>query len=64
MENPEEYAKNSEAQLQWAKQLCLYIDWKGGELVLDSGCREGKITADASSFSLNKKLSESIVLPK
>ena len=46
MWNPEEYAKNSDVQLQWAKQLRSHLNLKGGESLLDVGCGDGKITAD------------------
>jgi trans-aconitate 2-methyltransferase len=46
MWNPEDYAKNSDAQLKWAQELRSRLDLKGDEIVLDVGCGDGKITAD------------------
>jgi trans-aconitate 2-methyltransferase len=46
MWNPEDYAKNSDAQLQWAKELRQSISLQGNEAILDVGCGDGKITAD------------------
>lgn len=44
--NPHDYAKNSDAQLQWAKELRSRLHLNGSEVVLDVGCGDGKITAD------------------
>jgi trans-aconitate methyltransferase len=46
MWNPEDYAKNSDAQLKWAQELRSHLDLKGDESILDVGCGDGKITAD------------------
>jgi len=46
MWNPEDYAKNSDAQLKWARELKSHLDLKGDESILDVGCGDGKITAD------------------
>lgn len=43
--NPEDYAKNSEAQLKWAHDLRRSVNLQGDESVLDVGCGDGKITA-------------------
>jgi trans-aconitate 2-methyltransferase len=43
--NAEDYAKNSSAQLQWARELISKLDLRGHESVLDIGCGEGKISA-------------------
>jgi len=40
----EDYARNSDAQLQWALRQNLNL--QGNESVLDVGCGDGKITAD------------------
>lgn len=44
--NPEDYAKNSDAQLKWAQELRSTLNLHGDESVLDVGCGDGKITAD------------------
>jgi trans-aconitate 2-methyltransferase len=44
--NPEDYAKNSDAQLKWARELRQNLKLQGNESVLDVGCGDGKITAD------------------
>lgn len=44
--NPEDYAKNSDAQLKWAKELKQSLNLQGDESVLDVGCGDGKITAN------------------
>lgn len=44
--NPEDYAKNSDAQLKWARELRQTLNLQGNESVLDVGCGDGKITAD------------------
>ena len=46
MWNPEDYAKHSDAQLKWARELRSRLDLSGNESVLDVGCGDGKITAD------------------
>lgn len=46
MWNPEDYAKNSDAQLKWAQELRATLNLQGHESVLDVGCGDGKITAD------------------
>jgi trans-aconitate 2-methyltransferase len=47
--NPEDYAKNSDAQLKWARELRQNLNLQGDESVLDVGCGDGKITADFST---------------
>jgi len=49
MWNPEDYAKNSDAQLKWAQDLRQKLNFQGDESVLDVGCGDGKITADFSA---------------
>lgn len=44
--NPQDYAKNSEAQLKWARELRSRLSLNGSESVLDVGCGDGKITTD------------------
>jgi trans-aconitate methyltransferase len=44
--NPHDYAKNSSAQLTWARELIARLDLTGSESVLDVGCGDGKITAE------------------
>jgi trans-aconitate 2-methyltransferase len=42
----EEYARNSAAQLGWARELIGKLRLTGGESVLDIGCGDGKVTAE------------------
>ena len=44
--NPHDYAKNSDAQLQWAREIRSRLSLNGSESVLDVSCGDGKITAD------------------
>ena len=41
-----DYAKNSQNQYQWAKELLPKLKLKGNEALLDIGCGDGKITAE------------------
>ena len=43
--NSEEYAKNSAAQFEWARELIAKLRLVGNESVLDIGCGDGKVTA-------------------
>jgi trans-aconitate 2-methyltransferase len=43
--NPEDYARNSSAQLGWANELIARLHLAGDEALLDVGCGDGKITA-------------------
>ncbi len=43
--NPEDYARNSSAQLVWAKELIARQQLRGDEAILDVGCGDGKVTA-------------------
>ena len=42
----EEYARNSAAQLGWARELIGKLGLTGNESVLDIGCGDGKVTAE------------------
>lgn len=44
--NPTEYAQNSGAQQEWARELLHEVKLHGREAILDVGCGDGKITAD------------------
>lgn len=46
MWNPEDYAKHSDAQLKWAKELRKDLNLQATKSILDVGCGDGKITAD------------------
>ena len=46
MWNPEDYAKNSDAQLKWARSLTENLNLEQYRSILDVGCGDGKITAD------------------
>jgi trans-aconitate 2-methyltransferase len=43
--NPEDYAKHSSTQYEWAKELIPKLRLSGNEALLDIGCGNGKITA-------------------
>ena len=45
MWNPVDYAKNSDAQLKWARSLTQNLDLTDYKSILDVGCGDGKITA-------------------
>lgn len=49
MWNPEDYAKHSDGQLKWARELRSRLMMGGNEAILDVGCGDGKITADFAS---------------
>ena len=42
----EAYARNSKAQLKWARELIAKLSLQGHEAVLDIGCGDGKVTAE------------------
>lgn len=44
--NAQDYAKNSQNQLQWARELIPKLKLQGNEALLDVGCGDGKITAE------------------
>jgi trans-aconitate methyltransferase len=46
--NAQDYAKNSQNQFQWAKELIPKLKLQGTEALLDIGCGDGKITAELS----------------
>jgi trans-aconitate methyltransferase len=48
--NPTDYAKNSENQLEWARELILKLKLQGNETLLDIGCGDGKITAEIAQY--------------
>ena len=57
MWNPEDYARNSDAQLKWAQELWKKIDLSKYKSILDMGCGDGKITANISAtLPLSKSL--------
>lgn len=55
MWNPEDYAKNSDAQLKWAQGLKKNIDLQKYKSILDVGCGDGKVTADFAATSPQSK---------
>ena len=48
-----DYAKNSQNQLQWAKELIPKLKLKENEALLDIGCGDGKITAELAKYLPN-----------
>lgn len=51
--NPDDYANNSSAQMQWTNELIAKLDLKGCESILDIGCGDGKITAQLAQIVRN-----------
>lgn len=43
MWNPEDYAKNSNAQLKWAQELRNNLNLQNNESILDVGCGDGNV---------------------
>ncbi len=43
--NPEDYVRNSSAQVGWARELIARLDLHGDEAILDVGCGDGRVTA-------------------
>lgn len=43
MWNPEDYAKHSEAQLKWARELRETLNLEGNEAILDVAAGTGKL---------------------
>ncbi len=48
--NAQDYAQNSQAQQQWAKELTAQLQLSGRETVLDLGCGDGKVTAEIATI--------------
>ncbi|MDD4915320.1 MAG: methyltransferase domain-containing protein [Methylococcales bacterium] len=48
--NAQDYAQNSQAQQQWAKELIALLQLTGHETVLDLGCGDGKVTAEIAGI--------------
>ncbi|HJP30487.1 MAG: methyltransferase domain-containing protein [Candidatus Latescibacteria bacterium] len=48
--NPKDYARNSTAQLDWARELIGKLDLHGDEDLLDIGCGDGKVSAALSDL--------------
>jgi trans-aconitate 2-methyltransferase len=53
--NPTDYAKNSQNQFLWAKELIPKLSLSGNEALLDIGCGDGKITAEIAKCLPNGK---------
>lgn len=56
MWNPEDYAKNSDAQLKWAIQLRKNLNLANYTAILDVGSGDGKITADFAATLPQSKI--------
>lgn len=56
MWNPEDYAKNSDAQLKWARELRKNINLQQYQSILDVGCGDGKITAEFAATLPSSKV--------
>lgn len=48
--NAIDYAKSSNVQQQWARELIHKLKLKGDETILDIGCGDGKVTAEIASW--------------
>ena len=48
--NAQDYAKNSQNQFQWARELIPKLKLIGNESLLDIGCGDGKITAELAKY--------------
>ena len=51
--DPEDYAKHSKAQQEWAHELIRKLSLRGDEALLDLGCGDGKVTAELASLLSN-----------
>jgi trans-aconitate methyltransferase len=51
-----DYAKNSQNQFQWAKELIPKLKLQGNEVLLDIGCGDGKITVEIAKALPNGKV--------
>ncbi len=49
--NPADYARHSQGQERWAKELLGLLSLKPDEDVLDIGCGDGRITAEISRLA-------------
>ncbi len=47
--DPEDYARNSSNQLEWAMDLQARLALTGHEVLMDVGCGDGRITAGFAS---------------
>jgi trans-aconitate 2-methyltransferase len=47
--NAKDYAQNSQAQQQWAKELIASLQLTGRETLMDLGCGDGKVTAEIAA---------------
>lgn len=54
--NPKDYAKNSQNQFKWAKELIPKLLLRGNEALLDIGCGDGKITAEIAQSLPNGRV--------
>jgi trans-aconitate methyltransferase len=52
----QDYARNSQNQFQWAKELIPKLNLHGDEVLLDVGCGDGKITAEIASCLQNGRV--------
>ena len=60
MWNPEDYAKNSDAQLKWAQELQKNLDLSEYRSILDVGCGDGKITANFARQFLQRTVAATL----
>jgi trans-aconitate 2-methyltransferase len=54
--NSDDYARHSSNQFRWAKELATKLRLKGGEVLLDIGCGDGKVTAYIASLLPNGRI--------